>query len=168
MIGYKATDKNMCASLGDGMQFELNHTYHIDDNDITQNGFHFCKELGLIGLYYNFKDCRIFEVEANGNIESKDDMVYSTDTITFVRELSKDDINNVFKKLLTVLIEGQKLYPLNPFVLGCRYGLSACLDSEDDEVRYMLCDLGYGLDILAHDKNDKISTLAKSKLKKIV
>ena len=140
----------------------------VRNDDINYDRFHFCKELGLIGLYYNFKDCRIFEIEASGNINSKDDMVYSADTITFVKELSKDDINEIFKKLLTILIEEQKQCPLNPIALGCRYGLSACLDSDDDEVRYMLCELGYSLDILSHDKNYKIASLAKSKLQKVI
>ena len=64
MKGYKALDKDMRATHGNGMQFELKKEYTVTgDVILCRNGFHFCKNIEYLNNFYDIRKSRIFEVE---------------------------------------------------------------------------------------------------------
>ena len=62
IIGYKATDKNMCCR---GFGYKLGKTYKEDIATLCQRGFHFCENPMDVLNYYNITDGRFFEVECS-------------------------------------------------------------------------------------------------------
>lgn len=78
MRGYKALDQDMRAIRGNGMQFEMDRLYSIRGNVVPcYNGFHFCKAIEYLNVYYNIKNSRIFEMEADGEIIEYDKNKYA-------------------------------------------------------------------------------------------
>jgi hypothetical protein len=69
MIAYKATDKNMCGILN--TQYKFDKEFIMDGSNIKagSNGFHYCTEIYLTGIHYNFqvKGHRYFQVEISDN-----------------------------------------------------------------------------------------------------
>lgn len=92
--GYKGFDKDLkCRNF----QYEVGKEYKHNGNiELCSEGFHFCKRLMDIYGYYNLKDeeIRVCEILASGNIIEGDDKCV-TDTIKIVRELSKEEIEEM-------------------------------------------------------------------------
>lgn len=63
-VGYKALDKDMCATMGNGMKYELNKEYHESNIRSCIRGFHFALEFeDAVFAYDSFSDIRIFRVK---------------------------------------------------------------------------------------------------------
>ena len=92
--GYKGFDKDLkCRDF----QYEVGKEYkHDGEIELCSEGFHFCKRLMDIHGYYDLKDenTRVCEILASGNIIEGDDKCV-TDTIKIVRELSKEEIEEL-------------------------------------------------------------------------
>ena len=135
MKGYKALDQDMKAIRGNGMQFKLRKKYTANGVIIPcQNGFHFCKKIEYLNLYYDISNSRIFEIEASGTIRDGDKK-YAAESIQLVRELSKKEINDYFKQNQQELVE-----------------------SDYRDVRVAVAEQGYGLDTLVHDEDCAVRT----------
>ena len=92
--GYKGFDKDLkCRDF----QYEVGKEYKHDGNiELCNEGFHFCKNVMDIHGYYDLQEdeTRVCEILASGNvIEGEDKCV--TDTIKIVRELSKEEIEEM-------------------------------------------------------------------------
>lgn len=150
MKGYKALNKDMRAIHGNGMQYELGKKYTVNGKVILcENGFHFCKKIEYLNIYYDISDSRIFEIEAYGNIEGNSSK-YVAESIRLVRELSKEEINDYFK------LNQQKFVKSNYgdvriAVAEQGYGLDTLVHDENGFVRQAVAKQGYGLDMLVHD-----------------
>lgn len=98
MKGYKALDTDMRAYFGDGTKFDLGKQYCISSRlEVGRCGFHFCRCLHHIERYYRISKSRIFEVEADGEIQ-KDEQKYASEKIRLIRELTQDEIREYFVK----------------------------------------------------------------------
>lgn len=91
MIGYKAFNKDMTCSLGNGIyQYEVGKTYEEDKMPKARsNGFHFCTNIIDTLAFYGLGSV-VCEIEALGNIEG-DGLAYATDKIRIVRRLKNGD-----------------------------------------------------------------------------
>jgi len=88
--GYKVTGPDMkCRDF----QFELNKTYIHDGNiELCGSGFHFCLVANDCFNYYSFYSSnRVFEITFGENVFHGSDKSV-TDTVTFVRELSWQEV----------------------------------------------------------------------------
>ena len=86
IMGFKVTDENMkCRDV----QFTLNTKLSVKgDVVISENGFHFCKELKDCFNYYAFEpENRVFLVEGSGDYDFLSDKI-AVRNIKFIRELS--------------------------------------------------------------------------------
>ena len=94
MKAFKAFHKNMTCTLGKGtFRYKIGETYTEDRAQAHQTGFH-CAEYVLDCLsYYRLDNCRICEVEAEGDIDEdgRDSKIACT-KITIIRELSIEEI----------------------------------------------------------------------------
>ena len=153
MRGYKALDQDMRAIRGNGMQFEMDRLYSIRGNVVPcYNGFHFCKAIEYLNVYYNVKNSRIFEIEADGEIIEYDENKYAAEKIRLVRELTKEEIWDYFSRNQGRLIKSRDSYiRMAVAEQGC--GLDTLLYDEDYIVREAVAGQGYGLDVLVHDEN---------------
>ena len=94
MRGYKAMNEDMTCR---GFQYEVGKTYEIDgDIQICEKGFHFCQDITSVFHYYKRFKCRVFEVEADGDIQK----FYYNDKfccqkITILREVKGIELNRV-------------------------------------------------------------------------
>ena len=92
--GYKGFNKYLTCR---DFQYEIGKEYKHEGNiELCSEGFHFCKRVLDIHGYYDLKDeeTRVCEVLASGNIiEGEDKCV--TDTIKILRELSKEEIDEM-------------------------------------------------------------------------
>lgn len=86
MRGYKAFNKNLTCR---DFQYKIGHTYEMDGEiKICKRGFHFCKDLAdCYRFYVESEDTRICEVEALGEIETKDNIKYCTNKIKILSEV---------------------------------------------------------------------------------
>ena len=89
MKGYKLTNHDMtCLNF----QYELGKKYELKGKlRICSKGFHFCDKAYNCTNYYNFlgkdnKETRLFEIEANDNIE-RDGNKFVCSEIEFIREI---------------------------------------------------------------------------------
>ena len=172
MRGFKALNTDMFSKYGD-MTYELGIKYTITGDLIPcENGYHFCKNLEDIEGYYTISDSRIFEVEAEGQM-IEDDGKICAESITLIRELSKEEIRRYFKNNQEQILAknwccrkalaGQGLYldilvndedcDVREAVAEQGYGLDILINDEDWRVRETVAKQGYGLDILVHDKD---------------
>jgi len=87
IIGYKATDKNMCCR---DFRYELGKTYKEDTAILCERGFHFCENPMDVLNYYNITDGRFFEVECSdvSDETNKEDTKRVCKTIKLKSELS--------------------------------------------------------------------------------
>ncbi len=155
MKGYKALDKDMRAIHGNNMQYELGKTYSINRKVVLcVNGFHFCEKIEDLSYHYNIAESRIFEIEADGNIKS-DNIKYAAQRIRLVRELSKQEINDYFKKNWKSLVKSYS-YDIRKTIAEQGYGLDILVYDEDWKVRRAVAEQGYGLDILINDEDWKV------------
>ncbi len=170
MKGYKAL--NMDMSTHGGIIYEIGGKYTIAGKlKLYENGYHFCKCLEDIELYYKIAESRIFEIEADGEIIDGENKSCA-ESITLVRELSKEEIRQYFidnqESLLykfwyriALIDQGlclDKLINDNaPFIRAevaeQGYGLDILIKDKDPAVRAAVARRGYGLDILINDKN---------------
>ncbi len=70
MVGFKATDKNMCCQ---GFKYEIGKEYELDKSMPLiwcQSGFHFCEQPSGVWTYYSADDTRIFKIEAADILEA--------------------------------------------------------------------------------------------------
>lgn len=92
--GFKAMNSDMTCR---NFKFEVGKTYEITNGKqlemCTDSGFHFCKNLENVFNYYDFTKCRLFEVEAFGDVVA-DCNKSATKKLKIVRELAQDDLNN--------------------------------------------------------------------------
>ena len=88
--GYKGFNQDLTCR---GFQYEIGKTYEYDgDIELCRQGFHFCRKLQNVHDFYNLKQSRICEIEADGKIE--DDGIKSVcSRISIVRELSREEID---------------------------------------------------------------------------
>lgn len=97
--GFKAMNPDMTCI---GFQFEVGKTYEITNGKplktCNDSGFHFCRDLNDVFNYYNFLKCRLFEIEALGEVVDESNKS-ATNKIKIVRELTQEELNNhEFKK----------------------------------------------------------------------
>lgn len=87
--GYKGMRSDMTCR---GMQYEIGKTYHAEgDIKLCCNGFHFCRRLMDVFLYYDrWGGNRFFEVEAEGVEHGTAKSVAAT--IRIIRELSAIEV----------------------------------------------------------------------------
>lgn len=93
-VGYKAMNEDMTYR---GYQFEVGKIYTINNDKplelCTDSGFHFCLILEDVFKYYDFDNCRIFEVETDSEVvEGINKSI--TKVITIKRELTQEDFSN--------------------------------------------------------------------------
>jgi len=94
MKGYKGFNKDLICR---DFKYEIGNTYEIKEKPIVcEKGFHFCKELKDVFVYYGLhKDYKFCEIEAYGDIISDDNEKYCTNKIKIIRELSLDEILDI-------------------------------------------------------------------------
>ena len=148
--GFKCLDKDMKAVNGDGMQYELNKEYSIDDEiTITNKGYHFCDNIkDAMIQYYDVPNFRVFECEANERILNKENL-YCSSNIKLIRELSKEEIIQYIE--YNNLIKGQ--LKIRMAILNYGYGLDKLINDEYYDIRMAVAQQGYGLNILVNDKD---------------
>lgn len=175
MKGYKALDEDMRAADENGMQLEIGKIYSVEGELIPyQNGFHFCDRIERLNIYYSIVKNRIFEVEADSEVDICDEMMYVARKIKLIRELSKEEILNYFKEnrekfcnckqaeireavaeqglCLDILIHDEN-FNVRGAVAKQRYGLDILIHDKDEGVRCTVAGQGYGLNELIYDKN---------------
>ena len=97
MKGYKVTYNMKCESL----TYEVGKTYKISSMKMCKYGFHFCqKAIDVLKYYPPKKDFVLLEIEAKGNVETKDDKSV-TDEITILRIIPKKE----YKDLLGIELD---------------------------------------------------------------
>lgn len=156
MKGYKATNPNMTCR---DYQFELGKTYSIEGELLfCHNGFHFCTRHMDVYNYYSPKDSRIFEVEASGKIESESDK-NCCETITFIRELSRQEIEQTFE---TALLTSNFDDRLNVAIAG--YGLDRLINDPHEAIRCIVAQQKYHLNQLTTDSSETVrATVAEQR-----
>lgn len=91
--GFKGMDFDMRCR---GYEFSVGGVYEIENNKklalCTDSGFHFCLKLDDVFNYYRYDDCRLFEVEAIGDVLTEGDKSV-TKKLRIVRELTQDELN---------------------------------------------------------------------------
>lgn len=129
IIGYKGFHKNLQGI--EWFQYNVGETYSLDGElEICKNGFHYCKRLADLSLYFDLSKSRVCEVEILGNEVVDEEKKLTTDKIRIVRELSKEEINQYFEDNWEELIK-----------------------DEDWEIRSEVVRHGVGLDKLVYDGN---------------
>ena len=150
MKGYKALNIDMSSAYSD-ITYEIGKKYTITGKlKMYENGYHFCKCLEDIELYYKIAESRIFEVEAEGKIINANN-IFCAESITLVRELSKEEIHQYFvdnqKRIL------KKSWYCRRILADQRLCLDKLIHDNDADVREAVAKQGYGLDILVHDES---------------
>ena len=88
MKGYKAFNSDLTCR---GFQYEIGEIYEMDESPIIcKRGFHFCTDIANCYKFYDMsEDTRICEIEAIGDIDSKEDeMKYCTNKIRIIKEIT--------------------------------------------------------------------------------
>ena len=151
MKGYKALLSDMSSRYGH-MTYEIGKKYTISGPlKMCENGYHFCTELEDIEQYYPISKSRIFEVEADGSI-IHDDSKYCAESITLIRELSKEEIRQYFEDNQDKLIDDED-WRVRAAVAEQSYGLGQLINDENWHVRAAVAKQGYGLDKLIDDED---------------
>lgn len=152
MKGYKATDKDMsCQPQFDlpPYQYTMN-TKHILENgkvEICSNGFHYCEKLENILYYYNCPSMRVFEILAEGEIDTFENKSACSE-ITFIKELTLYDLaNDITKPELAIvysLIDKKHNLKLRELIKG--HQIEDWLRINPDDLYYFL--RKYPLDVI--------------------
>ncbi len=150
MKGYKALNMDMSSAYGD-MIYEVGKKYTITGElKMCKNGFHFCKCLEDIENYYEIVRSRIFEIKAEGEIIDGN-IKSCTESITLIRELSKEEIHQYFAD------NQERILNKNWRYRKALADQGLCLDKlvydKDSDVREAVARQGYGLETLIKDKN---------------
>ena len=149
MKGYKALNMDMSSAYGD-MVYEIGKKYTITGQlKLNENGYHFCKCLEDIELYYKIAESRIFEIEADGEIIDGN-IKFCAESIMLMRELSKEEIHQYF-------IDNQESLLYKFWYRKALAGQGLCLDKlvndENLYVRIAVAKQGYDLETLIHDED---------------
>lgn len=92
MRGYKAMSRDMICR---GYEFKIGGVYEIENDKplaiCDDSGFHFCLGLEDIFDYYNYWDCRVFEVESLSEVITEGNRSV-TKGLRINRELSFDEL----------------------------------------------------------------------------
>ena len=150
MKGYKALNMDMSSAYSD-MNYEIGKKYTITGKlQMCENGFHFCKCLEDIENHYTITESRIFEIEAEGEIIDGN-IKSCTESITLIRELSKEEIHQYF------VDNQERILNKNWRYRKALADQGLCLDKlvydKDSDVREAVARQGYGLETLIKDKN---------------
>lgn len=103
---YKGLDSSMRPTQGDSKAepFEIGKIYYKDNIEnpklCTNDGFHFCKNLIDVGVYYSFKksENRYFEIDVLGNYtECRSSKKCITTAFRLVRELPREEVDKYIK-----------------------------------------------------------------------
>ena len=93
MRGYKGTTQLMTCR---GYPYEVGKTYKTEESiSLCRSGFHFCKLLKDCFRYYPEEQSRFFEIESPDDCTIVGDDKCVTSEITFIRELSRVEINRI-------------------------------------------------------------------------
>lgn len=97
--GYKGTDKDMCCN--NNFQYKLNKDFIYDGNiELCERGFHFCKNLADVFLYYHLDGInRFFKIKAlvkEKDFKSKQDK-YVAEEIILQQELTYKELEPYIK-----------------------------------------------------------------------
>ena len=121
----------MCAIHGDGMHYEVDKEYSMNERDINLcfKGYHFCSNIEDTALwYYGFSNNLLFEIDTLDGKIIKANRKNVTNKIKLIREIPLEEIKEYFK------IHSKRLVYDN-----------------DYRVRRELAKFGYQLDILYQD-----------------
>ncbi len=100
MLAFKGTKADLTCI---NQQYELNETYECKNLSVCSSGYHFTKKLKDVRNYYPFSNThRFFIISADGDIESRGDKS-ATNKITFLEEISMDNIENIMKNYNNLL-----------------------------------------------------------------
>lgn len=179
MKGYKTLNQNMGVFEKDYMEFELGKTYSINEKVVLQEkGFRFCEKIENLNYHYsdNITENRVFEVEAEGDMES-DGIDFWAQQIRLVRELTRKEIDDYFRENYEDLIKSDNYFvrrtvaqqglaletlihdehPLVRREVALQgFGLETLIHDEDKHVRRAVAQQGFGLDILVLDKSEDV------------
>ena len=158
MKGYKAFNRvegqDKAGKCRD-MLYEEGQEYHLKGElKMCENGFHFCKDLLVTGLYYDMDHTTTAyaEVEALGEVVGgTDNTKYATDHIKVVRFLSEEEAKEVVDASVDRLAEGKSQH-VRYAVAKQGYGLEKLVDNEYWSVRAAVAEQGYGLEKLVDDE----------------
>lgn len=146
-VGYKAM--NMDMTCRGGYQFEVGKTYTVDNDKpleiCSDSGFHFCLNLENVFNFYDYNNCRLFEIETDSEVLTEGNKSI-TKKIKINRELTQEDLNKeTFKNTLyTVYFKKMTDEELLKFK-----------DDADYEVREIVVDKMEDLDLMCNTfKND--------------
>ena len=94
MRAFKAFNKDMTCTQGKGKyQYRIGGTYSEDRAQAHQTGFHAAEYILDCLSYYDFKSCRICEVEAAGDIDEDGiNTKIACTNLTVLRELSREEV----------------------------------------------------------------------------
>ena len=90
MRGYKILPKTMCAIHGDGMHYEVDKEYSMNERDINLcfKGYHFCSNIEDTALwYYGFSNNLLFEIDTLDGKIIKANRKNVTNKIKLIREI---------------------------------------------------------------------------------
>ena len=168
IYGYKALDKNLCASMGNGMQFEIGRTYEAKGIlESCINGFHFCKNLEDTLNYYNpseNENLRFIKIKAYGKVLSDDESLKQLcQKIKVVKELSKKEFLKALKINEDILTEEDlfnKNLRLKILLVSKGLFLGIFIKDKSSFVRAAVAEQGYGLDTLVKDENSYVRFVA--------
>ena len=159
VYGYKALDENLCASMGDGMQFEEGKTYDVKGElKFCENGFHFCENLEDTLDYYGIsKGLRFIKIKAYGEVLSDNrGSKLLCRKIKVVKELSGEDILRALgldKDTSTEVEILEKTPEIRELLSLKGFFLNTLVNDEDWYVRRAVAEQGHGLDVLINDKD---------------
>lgn len=108
MKGYKATNRYMsCCPQFDlplyQYTMDTKHILEKGEVEICSNGFHYCEKLENVLYYYNNPSMRVFEILAEGDIDTLEHKSACSE-ITFIKELTLDDlVNDITKPELAIV-----------------------------------------------------------------
>ena len=177
MKGYKPLRIDM-STVYEKATYKIGKKYTVAGKiDPYKNGFRFYKNLEDVEDYYVIKEPRIFEIEADGEI-IEDFHNFWAESITLVRELSKEEVHQYFVDNQDRILKMSWYYRIalakqglcldkliNDEEPGVReevvrqgYKLDVLIKDESEFVRKVIADKGYGLDILVHDESAFVRT----------
>ena len=154
--GIKALGMDMEAIKGNGMVYEMNKEY-VHDGDIRcrYSGYHYFDSIRDVMYMYCLDKSRLFECELNGDKFEHDGIVYCTNKIKLVREISKEEIKKYIEDNIDKLVN-DKDWEVREEVAKQGYGLDKLINDKDWIVREEVAKHGYGLDILVNDEDEDV------------
>ncbi len=145
MKGYKATNRYMsCCPQFDSPLYQYTmgtkHILEKGEVEICSNGFHYCEKLENVLYYYNHPSMRVFEILAEGDIDTLEHKSACSE-ITFIKELTLDDlVNDITKPELAIVyshnIDKKHNLKLRELIKGNQ--IEGWLKANPDDLYYFL------------------------------